>query len=211
MKNFFITLEGCEGVGKSTALSFIEAHLEHLQIDFILTREPGGTAVGEAIRNILLHHEDEVILPVTELLLMFAARAQHVAHVIKPALHKGKTVVSDRFTDSSVAYQGGGRHISQEYLQTLADWVQKDLQPDLTLLLDAPISLGLSRINARGGLDRIEQEKTAFFERVRHAYLELAKQFPSRFVVIDATQTINEVQIQIVNALNALFTRAKGQ
>lgn len=201
---YFITLEGCEGVGKSTALSFIESYLASHHVDFILTREPGGTAVGEAIRDILLHRDDETILPETELLLMFAARLQHIEHVIKPALNAGKTVISDRFTDSSFAYQGGGRKIAEEKLQTLADWVQGTLQPDLTLLLDAPVSLGLSRISERGGLDRIEQEKAAFFERVRAVYLARAKQFSKRFVIIDATQSVDNVQAQIAATLKKL-------
>ena len=204
-QSLFITLEGCEGVGKSTALSFIEFFLEEKKIDFILTREPGGTAIGEVIRNILLHHDDESITPMTELLLMFAARAQHIAHVIKPALKAGKIVVSDRFTDSSFAYQGGGREIPAEKLQTLTEWVQGDLEPNLTLLLDAPVALGMSRISSRGGLDRIEREKIEFFERIRQAYLTRAKQFPKRFVVVDATQSVEHVQTQIAAALSALM------
>ena len=149
-KNYFITLEGGEGVGKSSALTFIKNYLSEKNIDCVFTREPGGTKTGEAIRAVLLHRMDESILPETELLLMFAARAQHISHVIKPALNAGKTVVSDRFTDASFAYQGGGRGIPHDRIQTLTDWVQGDLQPDLTLLLDAPVEIGLTRINQRG-------------------------------------------------------------
>lgn len=198
---YFITLEGCEGVGKSTALTFIQRYFTEKNIDFIVTREPGSTPVAEAIREVLLHRNDESILPITELLLLFASRAQHIAHVIKPALHAGKTVICDRFTDSSFAYQGGGRQMSDAQIQTLSHWVQGDLQPTLTLLFDAPVEIGLARIHERNNQDRIEKEKTEFFERVRAAYLNRAKQFPNRFVMIDATQSLELVQQQIKSAL----------
>lgn len=204
MKNFFITLEGCEGVGKSTALSFIAKYLTELNWNFVLTREPGGTPIAESIREILLHHDEEKLLPVSELLLMFASRAQHIAHVVRPALESGKSVISDRFTDASFAYQGGGRCVSKARLQTLVDWVQGDLQPDLTLLFDAPIELGLSRIYEKGGLDRIESEKKDFFERVRKSYLERAAEFPERFVIIDATKELGNVEEQIRDAIGRL-------
>jgi len=200
----FITLEGGEGVGKSTALSFIKTVLLEKNIESVFTREPGGTKTGEAIRDVLLHRLDESILPETELLLMFAARAQHIAHVIKPALQAGKTVVSDRFTDASFAYQGGGRGISTDRLQTLTTWVQGDLQPDLTLLLDAPVEIGLSRIHQRGEKDRIEQESIDFFNRVRNAYLERAAQFPKRFSIIKADASLENVQEQIKQALDKI-------
>lgn len=201
----FISLEGGEGVGKSSALTFIKTYLSEKKIESVFTREPGGTKVGEAIRDILLHCADESILPETELLLMFAARAQHVAHVIKPALKAGKTVVSDRFTDASFAYQGGGRGIPIERIQTLANWVQGDLNPDLTLLLDAPVEIGLTRMNQRGEKDRIEQESIDFFNRIRHAYLERAKQFPKRFVIINAAVSLENVQAQIKTALDTML------
>ncbi|MDP1574384.1 MAG: dTMP kinase [Coxiellaceae bacterium] len=204
MHSYFITLEGSEGVGKSTALSFIKNYFTEKKIDFVVTREPGGTPLGESIRDLLLNRSDEMVLPETELLLMFAARAQHVAHIIKPALAANKTVISDRFTDASFAYQGGGRQIEVKKIETLAAWIQGDLAPDLTLLLDAPVDIGLSRIESRTHKDRIEQEKKVFFERVREAYLVRARQFPERFVIIDATQSIDQVQYQIKNALDKL-------
>jgi len=202
--SFFITLEGCEGVGKSTALSYIKNYLSEKNINFIVTREPGGTGVAEALRKILLHHDDETILPITELLLIFAARAQHIAHVIKPALEAKQWVISDRFTDASFAYQGGGRKMSMDQLHILSDWVQGDLQPNLTLLFDAPVEIGLSRMTVRGATDRIEKEKADFFERVRAVYLARANQFPERFKIIDATQSFESVQKQIEQALKQI-------
>lgn len=205
MRNYFITLEGGEGVGKSTAIAFIKHYFMQKQAEFIVTREPGGTPVAEAIRAILLNQSDEIITPETELLLMFASRAQHIAHVIRPALNAGKTVISDRFTDASFAYQGGGRSIPGEYLQVLEKCVHADtLQPNLTLLFDAPIEIGLSRVDQRGDKDRIEIEKTDFFQRVRNAYLARAQQDPARFAIIDATQSIENVQAQIYTALERL-------
>jgi dTMP kinase len=204
-KNYFITLEGGEGVGKSTALLFIQQFFFEKKMECILTREPGGTKAGEAIRAILLGtSSEEPNDPMMELLLMFGARAQHIAQVIKPALNAGKTVISDRFTDASFAYQGGGRRMPIDRIQALADWVQGDLQPDLTLLLDTPIEVGLKRVDQRGEKDRIEQESRDFFNRVRQAYLNRAKQFPERFVVIKADESIQNVQAQIRNALERL-------
>lgn len=202
---YFITLEGSEGVGKSTALNFIKRYLSDKKIDFLLTREPGGTPVGESIRELLLTKRDEQILPETELFLMFSARMQHIAHVIKPALLAKKTVVSDRFTDASFAYQGGGRKIEYQKIETLAHWVQGGLQPDLTLLLDAPVELGLSRLKNRKVKDRIEQEKIDFFQRVREAYLKRAKDYPGRIKMIDATQSLEGVQAQIKATLDGLY------
>ena len=191
----FITLEGGEGVGKSTAIAFIKKYFAEKKVACVFTREPGGTKTGERIRDILLTNDEEAIFPETELLLMFAARAQHIAQIIKPALSAGKTVVSDRFTDSSFAYQGGGRQIPTEQIQTVANLVQGNLEPDLTLLFDVPVGIGLNRINHRGGKDRIEQESTAFFKCVQKAYLDRAKQFPKRFVIIDASQSLEKVQV----------------
>lgn len=205
MTSIFITLEGGEGVGKSTAISFIKKYFSEKEIDCVFTREPGGTRTGERIRDILLTNDEEVIEPKTELLLMFAARAQHIEQIIKPALSAGKTVVSDRFTDSSFAYQGGGRGIPVDDIQILADLVQDDLEPDLTLLLNTQVGIGLSRINQRGAKDRIEQEPTEFFKRVQKVYLDRASQFPKRFVVIDASQSIEQVQAQIKQALDRFF------
>lgn len=201
---FFITLEGGEGVGKSTALSFIKNYFTQKNIECVMTREPGGTKIGDAIRDILLHHKDEAVLPETELLLLFAGRAQHITHIIKPALASGKTVISDRFTDASFAYQCGGRQVPAHYFEMLEKWIQGDLYPDLTLLLDAPVEVGMARIENRGEKDRIEQEKTEFFQRVREAYLDRAKQFPNRFVIIRANESLESVQVQIKHALNQL-------
>ena len=210
MKPHFITLEGSEGVGKSTALTFIKNYLTEKKINFIVTREPGGTALAESLRQLLLHNDNETILPITELLLLFAGRAQHIEHVIKPALNSGKTVICDRFTDSSFAYQGGGRQMPMNQLQTLSEWVQGDLQPDLTLLFDAPVEIGLSRMNVRGDKDRIEKEKIDFFERVRTVYLARAKQFPERFKIIDATQSVEFVQKQIHSVLGDLLIASEN-
>ena len=166
-QSYFITLEGGEGVGKSTALSFIQDYFRQKHIDCVMTREPGGTKIGEAIRDILLHLKDETVLPETELLLLFAGRAQHIAHTIKPALSSGKTVISDRFTDASFAYQCGGRQVPVHYFEMLEKWIQADLYPDLTLLLDAPVEVGMARIEKRGDKDRIESEKNDFFPAAR--------------------------------------------
>lgn len=193
-KSAFITIEGIEGVGKSTAIEFLQDYLNSLHQDYVLTREPGGTEIAEAIRKVTLQHHQEEMNPDTELLLMFASRAQHIAKVIKPALAEGKIVLSDRFTDATYAYQGGGRGLDPARIAILEKWVQNDLQPDLTILLDAPIEIGLQRILSRGAKDRIEHEKIAFFHRVRECYLERARRFPERFKVIDATQTCDQVQ-----------------
>jgi len=200
----FITLEGCEGVGKSTALSFISDFLAKHAIDVVLTREPGGTDIGESIRNILLTETLEPMTPETELLLLFAARAQHIAQVVRPALAKGRWVLSDRFTDASFAYQGGGRGVDMAFIQQLADHVQADTKPDLTLLLDAPVAVGLSRMQQRGKKDRIEQEDISFFERVRDVYLARAKAAPNRFVIIDASQDLANVQADLARALKEI-------
>lgn len=200
--SYFITLEGGEGVGKSTAVQFLQQTLTQLGVDHLCTREPGGTSLGESIRQILLTPRAEPITEDAELLLMFAARAQHIAQVIRPALAKGQWVISDRFTDASFAYQGGGRQIAMSRIAELARYVQRDLTPDLTLLLDAPLDLTMQRVNRRGEKDRFEQENQAFFDRVRHAYLALAKAEPQRFVVIDASQPLPRVQAAIRAALN---------
>lgn len=190
----FITIEGVEGVGKSTAIQFLKSYFNSLHRDFILTREPGGTEIAEAIRKLILLHHEEQMDSDTELLLMFASRAQHIARVIHPALKEGKIVLSDRFTDATYAYQGGGRGMDKNRIAILEEWVQQGLQPDLTLLLDAPIEIGLERITSRGAKDRIEEERIDFFQRVRDAYLMRAKKFPSRFRIIDATQSLEKVQ-----------------
>lgn len=200
----FITLEGGEGVGKSTNLQFIQQLLAQKQIDVLLTREPGGTELAEKIRQLLLEKHIEAITPQAELLLVFAARAQHIEHVILPALAQGKWVLSDRFTDATYAYQGGGRNMDDRLIAWLEETVQGDLRPDLTLLLDAPVETGLLRAQHRGKLDRFESEQLDFFQRVRQAYLARARQNPRRYAVIDAAQPLAEVQMQIGLAIAGL-------
>ncbi|MCD6039931.1 MAG: tmk [Gammaproteobacteria bacterium] len=204
-KGFFLTIEGTEGVGKSTALKFIQNYLGQASRDFIVTREPGGTPIAEQIRQILLAPcLTEEMLPETELLLMFACRVQHIHHVILPALAAGKWVVSDRFVDASFAYQGGGRHMDMTYLEILEKWLLQNLRPDLTILLDAPVERGLERAKHRGPQDRIEQEKIAFFERVRQGYLKRMKEDRKRFRLIDATQPLEMVQIELKKILDEI-------
>jgi dTMP kinase len=193
----FITLEGGEGAGKSTQLSFIERWLHQAGKEVVLTREPGGTELGERIRELLLHSQDFRMSGEAELLLMFAARAEHLTKVIKPALAKGIYVVCDRFTDATYAYQGGGRGIPGERIAQLETWVQVDLRPDLTLLLDLPVDLGMARADNRGFPDRFELENGEFFQRVRQAYLEKAERESDRVRVIDASQNVEQVAQQI--------------
>jgi len=188
-------------MGKSTALRFLEEQLTERGISFTRTREPGGTPIAEDIRKILLAQHSEVLCARTELLLMFASRVQNIEHVIKPALARGEWVISDRYTDASFAYQGGGRQIPLHEIEALSEWVQGSVEPDLTLLLDAPVDIGLERINARLEKDRIELENIEFFKRVRSAYLELAEKNPKRFRVIQAHRSLKEVQEQILAAL----------
>ncbi len=193
----FITLEGTEGVGKSTNLQFIQSVLEQHQIDYQLTREPGGTPLAEEVRELLLANRDEIVADDAELLLVFAARAQHLEQVIRPALNNGRWVLCDRFTDATFAYQGGGRGLDTDFISRLESMVQRGLQPDLTILLDLPVEIGLARASQRAELDRFENEKLAFFEQVRSAYLARAAAEPDRFAVIDASGTLDQVQEQI--------------
>jgi dTMP kinase len=201
----FITLEGGEGVGKTTNMNFIAGLLENQSITVVKTREPGGTPLAEKIRQLLLENQDETVDANTELLLMFAARAQHLCHIIKPALARGDWVLCDRFTDATYAYQGGGRGMSINTIAWLEHLVHGELRPDLTLLLDAPVQTGLRRARQRGKPDRFEQEKQAFFEKVRQSYLKLAKQHPERFVVIDASQPLDQVQQVISRKIKLLM------
>ena len=203
----FITLEGCEGVGKSTNLQFIKGLLLERQIDVIVTREPGGTELAEQIRHLLLAKHHENITPEAELLLMFAARSQHIHHVILPALRQGQWVLCDRFTDATFAYQGGGREMDNNTIAWLEQTVQGDLRPDLTLLLDASVETGMQRAQNRGLLDRFESERLEFFQRVRQAYLQRAKQNPDRYTIIDASLPLPEVQAQIRQTLDALCSK----
>ncbi len=198
----FITFEGIEGVGKSTHMRLVCEALKTAAVPFIATREPGGTEIAEEIRALLLKHRTETMLATTELLLMFAARAQHIAKVITPALQEGKCVLCDRFTDASYAYQGGGRGLNLPNIAHLENMVQGDLRPDITILLDATdIDLCLERAKGIGTGDRIEVETRAFFDRARKVYLARAKDEPARFRIIDASKTIPEVQQQIMAAL----------
>jgi len=196
-KPYFITLEGCEGVGKTSNMTFIKFLLQDKGIDFIQTREPGGTPLGEALRAMLLGENFRGMSDDTELMLMFAARAEHVAQVIKPALEAGQWVLCDRFSDATYAYQGGGRELDIKRIQGLENWVLGDLRPDLTLLLDAPIETGRARAGKRSAPDRFEQERDAFFKRVRETYLARAKAEPERIKVIDASGDLASVQGQI--------------
>ncbi len=199
----FITVEGIEGVGKSTNLGFIANELRRAGHTVVETREPGGTALGERIRELLLSPESS-IQPLTELLLMFAARAAHIDEVIRPALGSGKWVVCDRFTDASHAYQGGGRGLPADTVETLAGIVQGDLHPDLTLLLDVPLAISAERQAGRGSRDRFEQEPAEFYHRVRRTYLDLAAREPARIRLIDAARPLGEVQADIRRALAAV-------
>ncbi|CRM62407.1 dTMP kinase [Pseudomonas sp. 25 R 14] len=200
MTGLFITLEGPEGAGKSTNREYLAEHLRAEGIEVLLTREPGGTPLAEKIREVLLATGDEVMDPDTELLLVFAARAQHLAQVIRPALARGAVVICDRFTDSTYAYQGAGRGLSLERIATLETFVQGDLRPHLTLVFDLPVDVGLARASARGRLDRFELEGRAFFEAVRAAYLQRAAAAPSRYCLLDAAQPLKQVQ-QAIDAL----------
>ncbi len=201
----FITLEGIEGVGKSTCLTLICDFLAEKNINYKATREPGGTEIAEAIRQVLLASYQEKMTDDTELLLMFAGRAQHLACVIKPALAAGLWVISDRFTDASYAYQGGGRGIAAERIALLEQWVQADLKPDRVLLLDAPVEIALQRAKSRSAPDRIEAEKQAFFVKVRDCYLQRAKQFANRYTIIDTSQSLAQVKQQLLSVLQTMI------
>ncbi|MEE9424449.1 MAG: dTMP kinase [Methylococcales bacterium] len=199
-----ITLEGVEGAGKSTQLVNLIDYLQQQDIPVIATREPGGTALGEKIRSLLLIDDGNKMVLECELLLMFAARAQHMQEVIKPALESGQWVVCDRFVDASYAYQSGGRGMDIERIKQLEQWLLTGFKPDLTLLLDVSVAAGFQRIVSRGK-DRIEQESVEFFERVRNTYLQLAQSEPQRIKLIDAAQPVNAVTKQIQSCLNALI------
>lgn len=201
----FITVEGIEGVGKSSNIAVLVAHIEAAGHKVLTTREPGGTPLAEEIRELLLGHSDEPIPEIAELLLAFAARSLNVSNVIVPALQSGTWVVCDRFTDSSLAYQGGGRGLPMMTIKQLADWVHPDTWPDLTILLDAPVAIGLERANNRGAPDRFETEQHDFFERVRNTYLELAAREPERFAVVDTTRELTAVKADVVALADRLL------
>jgi len=205
VRNRFISIEGIEGAGKSSVIEGLCTYLEQRGQKVVRTREPGGSDVGEAIRRLLLSPELPPMHVDTELLLMFAARAEHIHKIIRPALHRGEWVVCDRFTDASYAYQGGGRGISAGRIRMLEDWVQNGLRPDLTLLLDIDASTGLLRVRSRGLKDRIEREDLEFFDRVRQAYLQMAIHEPERFYTIDAGETPDQVDVQIRAVIDRCF------
>ncbi len=200
----FITLEGIEGVGKTTHIGFISSSLKTMGHQVLVTREPGGTRAGESIREILLHGKDIQIDSMTELLLIFAARAQHLQEVVRPALAAGIYVLCDRFTDATYAYQGGGRGIAEGEIRILENLVQQGLQPDLTLLFDASVQTGLARANKRSEADRFETETVGFFERVRQSYLKRARNAPQRFRIIDAEQTLSAIEQDISSVLETV-------
>ena len=201
----FITVEGGEGVGKSTNIRFLTGLIEAQGYAVRETREPGGTPLAERIRQLLLEHGEESLPDTAELLLFFAARSLNIENLVRPALAAGEWVVCDRFTDASRAYQGSGRGLSRQRIETLADWVHGDLQPDLTILLDAPAAVGRSRAERRGAADRLESEQAAFYQRVRDGYLALAAAEPERFAVIDASGELADVQAAIRVAMDRLF------
>lgn len=198
------------GSGKSTNREYLAERLRAAGIEVLLTREPGGTPLAERIRDVLLTPVEEVMNADTELLLVFAARAQHLATVIRPALERGAVVLCDRFTDSTYAYQGAGRGLSLARIAALEDFVQGELRPDLTLVFDLPVDVGLARASARGRLDRFEQEGQAFFQKVREAFLARAAAAPQRYVLVDAAQPLAQVQQSLDSLLPQLLERARG-
>lgn len=202
IKNQFITFEGIDGAGKSTHIAFVSSYLQQRGIDLVSSREPGGTQLGEKLRELVLH---ETMHLETEALLMFASRREHIAQVIAPALARGAWVISDRFTDASFAYQGGGRGMDLAKLEALEQWVHPHLQPDLTLLFDVPLDVARARLNATRTLDKFEQEQTDFFAATRNEYLRRAVQFPQRFRLIDSTQTIAEIEVELSGILDQLL------
>jgi len=204
VRGLFITEEGGEGVGKSTNMAYLEKELVGHGVDLLVPREPGGSALGERLRQLLLAVDAEAIDPMAELLLVFAARAQHITTRIEPALAAGKWVLCDRFTDATYAYQCGGRGIDRGAVSALEQLVQGELRPDCTLLLDAPVATGMARAQGRGELDRFEREELAFFERVRATYLELAESSSGRYRIIDASQPLATVQQQLLKVCNEL-------
>ena len=203
----FITVEGIEGVGKTSNLACVQDFLTAQGKDVVVTREPGGTVLGENIRELLLGHKHDGMADDTELLLMFSARAEHIDKVIKPNMKAGRWVLCDRFTDATYAYQGGGRGIDMERIAQLEDWVQGSLRPDLTILLDAPVKLALDRAAKRSAPDRFEKERHEFFERVRRAYLKLASARPDRYLTVDTTPPLEAVQHTLKKQLTEYLAR----
>ena len=200
----FITLEGIDGAGKSTQLAWIIELLQRAGLTAVVTREPGGTPLGEQLRALLLD-KSITMHPETEALLMFAARREHLDKVILPALAQGRWVISDRFADASFAYQGGGRGLASDKLAVLEQWTQGALQPDLTLYFDVPVALGQQRVSQIKAADRFEKEQAGFFQRVRAAYLDRAGQFPDRIKCIDSSQSLMEVKAAVEQTLKPLL------
>lgn len=201
MSGRFVTVDGGEGAGKTTQMGFMREYLERRGCRVVVTREPGGTSLGEEIRGLLLGHRDGGMTLAAETLLMFSARAEHLERVIRPALAAGCWVLCDRFTDATYAYQGGGRGLPLERIAVLEEWVQGELRPDLTLLLDVPVATGLARAGKRSMADRFEQEEVDFFERVRAIYLERAAREPDRCRVVDASQSVEVVRAEVETML----------
>ncbi|MEM8548314.1 MAG: dTMP kinase [Pseudomonadota bacterium] len=204
----FVTFEGLEGVGKSTAMALAGDILKERQIGFVTTREPGGTPVAESLRALVLGEHDESMADTTELLMMFAARAQNLAEVVRPALNRGQWVLCDRFTDATIAYQGYGRGVSLSHIQWLADWVHGDLWPDRTILLEAPHDIALARRTERGQSDRIERENQRFFDRVGQGYDQLAKNEPERFRRVNTAGDLDSVSAQLATVIDQLSATA---
>lgn len=202
-RGVFLSIEGGEGVGKSTNIRCLEVWLQEQGVSYQLTREPGGTPLAEAIRSLLLEHHQEAMTAAAELLLIFAARAQHIQQVIEPALARGDWVLCDRFTDATYAYQGGGRKMPELAIAQLESLVQGELRPDITLLLDAPVDVGMARAGRRGELDRFEREELAFFERVRRCYLARAAAEPDRFRVINTNRPLAEIEQDLLAIMMA--------
>jgi dTMP kinase len=208
-KGMFVTVEGVEGVGKSTNMDFIAERLTAAGFAVLRSREPGGTPMAERIRDMLLQHGEEPLPDLAELLLFFASRTLNIENAIRPALAAGTWVLCDRFTDASRAYQGAGRGLDMERINTLAEWAHGDLNPDMTVLLDAPAEIGMQRAVNRGETDRLESEQMSFYSRVRAQYLALAEKEPARFAVIDASQPLAAVQVQIATAIDRLISVSK--
>ena len=207
MNSFFITFEGIDGAGKSTHINFVEKYLQDKHIPFISTREPGGTPLGEKLRNYLLNEDMD---PYTETLLMFSSRMEHIKEIIKPNLDKGVSVLSDRFTDATYAYQQGGKGVNETFIHELKTLVHPNINPNITFLFDCPIEISLERLHSTRDLDKFEKEEKSFHQKVRDAYLTLAKAEPDRFVIIDSSQTIETIQIQIEQSLDKLFHNANS-
>ena len=205
MRGKFITIEGTEGVGKTTNMAFIKSWLEAKKLSYISTREPGGTPLAEQVRELLLAPRAELVCSASELLLMFAGRAQHIDQVIEPTLAEGRWILCDRFTDATYAYQGAGRKMGSDLIAKLEILVQGSLRPDLTLILDIPVEIGLKRASTRSDPDRFELEQVEFFERVRRGYLGIAEQDPDRCKLIDASQPLEQVQSQIASVLETFY------